>query len=118
MKKGEKIMVRLAEQAVKTAALRRIEREDREELEREAYYAAKNEFNGELRRYAIYCAVNPNAHNPRYGRDINSPSVIRGYVMAGSAVEAQMEAALSGITYCPDQGQYNWLFDWAELAPE
>ena len=65
-------------------------------------------------KYQIFRKVNANAHSLRYGRDCHAPAVACGVVEAPDAYQAQAEAERLGLVYCPDAGQYEYLFDRAE----
>ena len=65
-------------------------------------------------KYQIFRKVNANAHNVRYGRDCHAPAVACGVVEAADEYAARDEAERLGLVYCPDAGQYEYLFDRAE----
>ena len=65
-------------------------------------------------KYQIFRQVNANAHNVRYGRDCHAPAVACGVVEAADEYAARDEAERLGLVYCPDAGQYEYLFDRAE----
>jgi len=67
-------------------------------------------------KYQIFRRVNPNAHNLRYGRDVWAPAVMCGEVEACDEHAAQAEAERLGWVYNPDVGEYEYLFDRAEVV--
>ena len=71
----------------------------------------------EIFTWAILARVNPNAHNPRYGRDCRSGPVVVGTIMACSAQEAEREAEEEGLTYNPEMGEYHYVLDRAVKLP-
>ena len=69
-----------------------------------------------MKLFNIFAVVNPNAHNPRYGRDCHAPACIVGQVEAESAEQAQDMAYEQGMTYNPEQSQYEWLYAGCEIT--
>lgn len=59
-------------------------------------------------RFGVWEVVNPNAHNPRYGRDCHAPARMAGVVTARNLQEA-WKIAEDSYGYQPEQGQYSYL---------
>jgi len=62
----------------------------------------------ELVQWVVFQTVNPNAHNPRYGRDCHAAPVAVDAVWATSAEMALDMAAAAGYDYCPEAGRYHY----------
>jgi len=62
----------------------------------------------ELVQWVIFQSVNPNAHNPRYGRDCHAAPVAVDTVWATSEQMAMGMATDLGYDYDPEAGQYQY----------
>jgi hypothetical protein len=63
-----------------------------------------------MKRFEVFAIVNPNAHNPRYGRDMHAPAVSVGVYIARDEYHARDQATDDGLIYNPSVAQYEWVY--------
>ena len=66
-----------------------------------------------MKRFEVFAKVNPNAHNPRYGRDMHAKAESVGIYKARDEYHARDQATDDGLIYNPSVGQYEYIYSHA-----